>query len=86
MASCRVDWKRSAEHDLRGLDRKQIPRIVAAIEQLAGNPLPAGCRKLAGAAHIYRIRVGNYRVIYEYGATPGAVCIFYVRHRREAYR
>ena len=86
MASCRVEWKRSAERDLRGIDRKQIPRIVAAVEQLATNPMPAGSRKLIGAAHLYRIRVGDYRVICEYGALPGVVCIFHARHRREAYR
>ncbi len=86
MASCRVEWKRSAERDLRGLDRKQIPRIVAAVEQLATNPVPAGSRKLIGAAHLYRIRVGDFRVIYEYGAQPDLVCIFHARHRREAYR
>ena len=86
MASCRVDWKRSAERDLRGIDRKQVPRIVAAIERLARTPAPRGSRKLAGAEHIYRIRVGDYRIIYEYGVQPDTVCIFHVRHRREAYR
>lgn len=86
MASCRVEWKRSAERDLRGIDRKQIPRIVAAVEQLARNPVPAGSRKLVGAEHLYRIRIGDYRVTYEYGALPGVVCIFHIRHRREAYR
>ena len=86
MASCRVEWKRSAERDLRGIDRKQIPRIIAAVEQLATNPVPAGSRKLIGAAHLYRIRVGDYRVIYEYGAQSGVVCIFHARHRRETYR
>ncbi len=86
MASYRVDWKRSAERDLRGIDRKQIPRIVAAVEQLATNPVAAGGRKLIGAEHLYRIRVGDYRVIYEFGALPGVVRIFHVRHRREAYR
>jgi mRNA interferase RelE/StbE len=86
VASCRVDWKRSAEHDLRGLDHKQIPRIVEAVEQLTRNPLPADSRKLVGAEYLYRIRIGDYRVIYEYGQSPGMVTILHVRHRREAYR
>jgi mRNA interferase RelE/StbE len=86
VASCRIDWKRSAERDLRGIDRAQVPRIIAAAERLARNPTPPGSRKLVGSEHIYRIRIGDYRVIYEYGATPGAICIFHVRHRREAYR
>ena len=86
MASCRIEWKRSAERDLRGIDRKQIPCIVARVERPVRNPTPVGSRKLVGAERVYRIRVGDYRVIYEYDATPGVVCIFHVRHRREAYR
>jgi mRNA interferase RelE/StbE len=86
VASCRVEWKRSAERELRGIDRKQLPRILAAIERLAHNPTPAGSRKLVGSESVYRIRVGDYRVIYEYDATPGVVRVFHVRHRREAYR
>jgi mRNA interferase RelE/StbE len=86
VASCRVEWKRSAERDLRGIDRKQIPRIVAAVEQMATDPVPAGSRKLVGAEHLYRIRVGDYRVIYEYGAAPDVICILHARHRCEAYR
>ena len=86
MASCRIEWKRSAERDLRGIDHKQIPRIVAAVERLARNPTSVDSRKLVGAERVYRIRVGDYRVIYEYDAAPGIVCIFHVRHRREAYR
>jgi mRNA interferase RelE/StbE len=86
VASCRVEWKRPAERDLRGIDHKQIPRNVAAVERLARNPTPAGSRKLVGAERVYRIRVGDYRVIYEYDSAPDIVCIFHVRHRREAYR
>jgi len=86
MAFCSVEWKRSAEKDLRRLDRKQVPRIIAAVERLARNPIPVTCRKLHGAERIYRVRVGNYRVIYEYDETAGTVCVFHVRHRQEAYR
>jgi len=86
VASCRVEWKRSAEHDLRGIDRKQIPRIVAAAGRLAHDPTPMGSRRLVGSEHIHRIRVGDYRVIYEYDPAHGVVGIFRVRHRREAYR
>ena len=86
MASCRIEWKRSAERDLRGIDRKQIPRIIAAVDSLARNPTSSGSRKLVGSERVYRIRVGDYRVIYEYDAAPGVVSIFHVRHRREAYR
>jgi mRNA interferase RelE/StbE len=86
VASCRVEWRRSAERDLLGIDRKQIPRIIAAVERLSLNPAPTGSRKLVGSGHLYRLRVGDYRVVYEFGAAAGTICIFYVRHRRDAYR
>ena len=63
MASCRIEWKRSAERDLRGIDREQIPRIIAAVDRLARSPTSAGSRKLVGSEHVYRIRGGDYRVI-----------------------
>ena len=57
-----------------------------AIQALAQNPRPPGCRKLAGSQHDWRIRVGDYRVIYEIADTIRIVCINRVRPRREVYR
>ena len=51
MASYRVEFARSAAKDLRGIDRKWIPRIVAAIETLESDPRPVGCKKLVGSDH-----------------------------------
>ena len=85
MASCRVEWKRSAP-DPGPQSLTPDPSSFAAVERLARNPTPVGSRKLVGAERVHRIRVGDYRVIYEYDAAPGIVCIFHVRHRREAYR
>ncbi|WXG47141.1 MAG: type II toxin-antitoxin system RelE/ParE family toxin [Candidatus Atabeyarchaeum deiterrae] len=81
-----IRWKRSAERDLRSIDRQQVARIISAVESLAGNPFPPGLRKLRGAEQLYRIRVGDYRVIYEIETKSRILTIFYVRHRREAYR
>ena len=86
MASCRVDWKRSAEKDLRRVDRRYILRILNAAERLARTPVPPSSRRLHGAERSYRLRVGDYRVIYEYDSATATVTIFHVRHRREAYR
>ncbi|MBS7269231.1 MAG: type II toxin-antitoxin system RelE/ParE family toxin [Candidatus Freyarchaeota archaeon] len=86
MASYRLFWKRSAEHDLRSIDRQQIPRIIEAVENLADNPFPPQHRKLRGAEQFYRIRVGEYRVVYQVDVEAGAVIIYYVRHRKKAYR
>ena len=61
----RVIVERSAEKDLRRLTRDVRFRIAQALRNLAVDPRPVGCRKLTGTKHDWRIRVGDYRVIYE---------------------
>ena len=86
MASYEIRWRRSAEKELRRIDRPLIPRIVQAVESLAGDPFPQGSQKLHGAESVYRIRVGDYRVVYQVDLNANTVVIDHVRHRREAYR
>jgi len=86
MDSYDIQWKRSAEKDLLGIDQKQIPRLIKAIEPLAINPFPTQYRKLQGTDKLYRIRVGDYRVIYQVDTNKDFLTIYYVRHRIEAYR
>ena len=86
MGSYRIFWKKSVERDLRKIDRQWIPRILEAIESLAENPFPPHCRKLRGAENFYRIRVGDYRVIYMVDTDEKIIVIFYVRHQSEAYK
>jgi mRNA interferase RelE/StbE len=75
-----------AERDLKRLAAAEFPRITAAIRQLRLNPRPPGCRKIVGSESDWRIRVGEYRVIYEIDDRATAVRIMRVRHRRDAYR
>ena len=63
MASFSIEWKQSALKDLKSLDRQAIPKIINAVEGLAEEPYPAGCKKLVGSEHTFRIRIGDYRVI-----------------------
>jgi len=86
MVSFKVLWKHSAERELRNIDRKHISRIIKTIEGLTVNPFPPGYRKLQTAEKFYRIRIGNYRVIYMVDIESKEVIIFYIRHRKEAYR
>ena len=53
---------------------------------LASNPRPRGCRKLVGAGNDWRVRVRDYRIIYEIADTIRVVRIMRIRHRREVYR
>jgi len=82
----RVLLERAAEKDLARLSFEIHDRIIVAIQALATNPRPAGCRKLAGGKQDWRIRVGDYRVIYEIADEIRVVHINCVRHRREVYR
>jgi mRNA interferase RelE/StbE len=81
-----VSFRRSAEKDLRKLDTKLQNRVLRAVEPLAQNPRPDGCRKLQGSEDAYRIRVGDYRVIYTVDDAVLIVAVERVRHRREVYR
>ncbi len=86
MSLYRVLLERSAEKDLGRLSSEVHARVIAAIQALAEDPRPAGCRKLAGSKHDWRIRVGDYRVIYEITDEIRIVRVNRVRHRREVYR
>lgn len=86
MDSYEIRWKRSAEQDLRNIDQQQIPRIIQAIESLVDDPFPRQCRKLRGSERDYRIRVADYRAVYQVDVKMKLVTIYHVRHRREAYR
>lgn len=82
----RILLERAAEKDLARLSSVIHDRVVAAIQALAANPRPPGCRKLTGSKNDWRIRVGDYRVVYEIADEIRVVRVNRVRHRREVYR
>ena len=82
----RVLLERTAEKDLSRLSSEIHDRVIEAIQALTTNPRPPGCRKLAGSKHDWRIRVGDYRVVYEITDRIRVVRVNRVRHRREVYR
>jgi len=59
---------------------------MESIEKLEAGPFPRQAIKLSGAERLYRIRVGDYRMVYEVNTQAKQIMIHYVRHRREAYR
>ena len=85
MAIYQIEWKRSALKDLKLIDRSIIPKILTCIELLAQNPRPPGVRKIQGSKNSFRIRVGDYRVIYEIRDTILMICVIRVRHRKSVY-
>ena len=86
MAKYNVFIKPSALKELESIDsKKDRRRIVRAIRSLAEDPRPAGCRKLSGKDK-YRIRCGQYRIIYAVQDAVLVVTIVKVGHRRDVYR
>lgn len=81
----RIEWKKSAAKELRKLDTSVASRIVVAVEALAEAPFPSGVRKLTGSDNAYRIRIGDYRVVYTIMHQQLVVQIIRVAHRREVY-
>jgi len=82
----RVEWKKSTRKDLRGLPAIIEERVVATVEKLSENPFPHGVEKLSGSQHAYRIRLGDYRIVYEVVLELKLVEIQRVRHRKDVYR
>lgn len=86
MASYEIQWKHSAEKDLRGLNRQFISRILEAINSLSDDPFPSQHRKLQCSESSYRIRIGDYRAIYQVDIENKIITIYHVRHRKDIYR
>ncbi|MGD0411534.1 MAG: type II toxin-antitoxin system RelE/ParE family toxin [Verrucomicrobiota bacterium] len=84
--SFRIEWKKSTRKDLRKLPASAGERIVEAVEDLAENPFPHGVEKLSGSQHAYRIRLGDYRIVYEVVMDLKLIEIQRVRHRKDVYR
>lgn len=86
MASYWVEWKLSAKKELRKLNKAAILRILDMAAALAEDPHSAGNKKLRGSEHTYRIRVGDYRVVYTIAANTLVIEIIRVGHRKDVYR
>ncbi len=81
-----VEYDPKAVKELSKLDKPVARRIVKAIGALATDPRPAGCRELTGYPGLWRIRVGNYRVVYTIKDAELIVLALRVAHRSRAYR
>ena len=76
---------RRAQKELAQLPKQEYERIKAAIKNLSQDPRPAGCKKLSGREG-WRIRVGDYRVIYEIDDPQQKLTILHIGHRRDVYK
>ena len=86
MSRYTVEVSRRAIRSIAALPRKEEQRVRAAIELLADEPRPPGCVALTGEQSVYRVRVGDYRIVYEIFDTRLVILITRVGHRRDVYR
>ena len=86
MLSYEIVFARSARKELQALSHTVAERILEKVELLTLNPSHSGCKKLHGHSSLWRIRVGEYRVIYSIDDNNRVVDVSVVRHRSEAYR
>jgi mRNA interferase RelE/StbE len=82
----KVVLARAARKDLESLAARLQDRIMAALENLKDNPRPPGSKKLKGTVNTFRIRAGQYRVVYEVHDKEVMVLVIRVRHRKDAYK
>lgn len=79
-----IEVTRAAERDLKSLPKSVFKRVDAKIQSLSQDPHPHGSKKLED--NLYRVRVGDYRILYQVISKRIVVVILRVRHRREVYR
>jgi mRNA interferase RelE/StbE len=80
-----LEIKRSAQSELDGLDDALFARIDRRILSLSDNPRLAGCKKLKGYKDVWRVRVGDWRIVYLIDDAAKLVTITHIAHRREVY-
>lgn len=86
MADYKIAFKASVHMDLAGLPKILVARVWQRVEILRQQPFPKQARKPEGSEGLYRLRVGDYRIIYGVDVEAEEVLIHHVRHRREVYR
>ena len=85
MAEYKILFKRSAIKDLDPIPKKDLQRIIGRIQLLKKDPRPSGCEKLSNQER-YRIRQGNYRIVYSIQDDQLTVWVVKIVHRRYVYR
>lgn len=81
-----VEWATDVKKDLQALDKNNQKRILAAVELLRVNPRPAKMKKLVSPDPKYRVRVGDYRIIYQIEDSKLIILVLRIGHRRDIYR
>lgn len=81
----KIEFTESALHQAKKLPQSVWLRLVPRIESLVHNPFPVGSKQLVGLPGVYRIRMGDYRVVYRFHKTGKVITVVRIAHRREIY-
>jgi len=82
----KVRLARSASREIERLPKPVLKRVLRHLETLEETPFPRGTRKIRGAKDLWRLRVGDYRMVYRVDQEAREIVVLIVRHRREVYR
>ena len=82
----RIELKHAAERDLKNIPKNDQKRIARKIDTLGNDPRPPGAMKLRRTDDLWRIKVGDYRILYQFQNEVSLVIAARIRHRREVYR
>ncbi|MCX8143945.1 MAG: type II toxin-antitoxin system mRNA interferase toxin, RelE/StbE family [Bacteroidia bacterium] len=86
MVSFKIEHRTSVEKDIQKIPHKFLQKIIERIDHLSKNPYPIGCEKISGKNSYYRIRVNDYRIIYQVIEQKKLIIIERIRHRKDVYK
>ncbi|MBE2219641.1 MAG: type II toxin-antitoxin system RelE/ParE family toxin [Ignavibacteria bacterium] len=86
MAAYEILFARTARKELEDIEVRFAVQILKKIEGLSLNPRPTGSKKLKGEKNLWRLRVGNYRVIYSISDSDKLIDVSVIRHRKDVYK
>lgn len=86
MRNYKLIFSRTARKELENLNDYLVERIFLKTDELILNPRPAGCEKIKGSHNYWRIRIGDYRVVYSINDKINLVEVLVIRHRKDVYR
>ncbi|OQK16745.1 hypothetical protein AU255_02225 [Methyloprofundus sedimenti] len=86
MTCYKVELKKSAEKSLLKLPKPVIAKVIDLLQGLVHEPRPSGCKKLTGSTNTYRIRTGDYRVVYSIFDDVLVIDVIKIGHRKEIYK
>jgi mRNA interferase RelE/StbE len=81
-----VEWAKGTKKDLQAINKGDVAKIFAAVDLLRTNPRPAKMKRLVASENQFRVRVGDYRIIYQVEDSRLVILVIRIAHRRDVYR